>query len=152
MAKEKKKQEKRRPGQPTKYKPEYCQMVIDHMKTGRSLASFAASIGTYRQILYHWQEKNPEFLDACKTAQELSLQWFEEFSMQAATGRIFDKEHKGKYDKYNPNMLQFLMSRRFRDYNANKEDMGSKNEIPQITISYDPKNVGALRAANSDEE
>lgn len=128
-------------GRPTKYKPEYCDMVIEHMRTGQSLASFAASLLTHRGVLYQWQDKFPEFKDACNTAHELSLQWFEDFSKQAMTGRLFDKEYKGKYDKYNPNMLQFLMSRRFRDYNRDKpvvevEDMTTKNKI---TLSYDPQ-------------
>lgn len=127
-------------GRPTKYKPEYCEMVVEHMKNGKSLTSFAASIGAYRDIIYAWQRANPEFLHACKHAQALSQQWFEDFANQAMTGRLFDPEYKGKYDKYNPNMLQFLMSRRFRDYNKEtQKDESSKNL--NINLSYDPKKL-----------
>ena len=124
-------------GRPTKYKSEYCEMIIEHMSKGKSLASFAASIGSYRELLYDWQKANPEFLHACKHAQELSLQWYEDFAQQAMTGRLFDPEYKGKYDKYNPNMLQFLMSRRFRDYNQNiQQNHNIDKENNSIKITY----------------
>jgi hypothetical protein len=38
--------------------------------------------------------------------------------MQAATGRLHDPVHKGKYKHHNVGMIQFLMKQRFyRDYN-----------------------------------
>lgn len=111
-------------------------MVIDHMRTGKTLMSFAVSIGTYRELLYDWADKHPEFRHACKKGQQLSQQWWEDFAEQATTGRIYDKANKGKYDKHNPKLLQWLMSRRFRDYNAPKEENGGNNTI-NIKLSYD---------------
>lgn len=54
----------RKAGQPTKYKPEYCQLVIDHMSRGLSFESFAGVVGTCKQTIYSWMAKYPEFLDA----------------------------------------------------------------------------------------
>lgn len=131
-----------RRGRPTNYKPEYCEMVVEHMSQGKSLASFAASIGTHRQVLYEWQSANREFHDACKHAQEMSLQWFEDFAQKATTGRLFDPEYEGKFDKYNPNMLQFLMSRRFRDYNQQQQQtIAIDQDSNAIKISYDPEKI-----------
>ncbi|NRA68375.1 MAG: hypothetical protein HRU19_28075 [Pseudobacteriovorax sp.] len=59
-------------GRPTKYKEEYCDLVIKHMSAGKSLASFAATIGTNRQRIWQWRQKHKEFQDACEAAAEAS--------------------------------------------------------------------------------
>ena len=108
-------------GRPSKYKPEYCQMVIDHMKDGSSLASFAAEISMPRQTLYSWMDEHEEFHDACKVAAEKSQAWWEKIANQAASGRIHDPVYKGKYSKMNYGMMKFIMSRRFKDFHEKQE-------------------------------
>jgi transposase len=48
-------------GRPTKYKPEYCQMLINHMSEGYSFESFGAIISVDRTTLYHWETLFKEF-------------------------------------------------------------------------------------------
>ncbi len=79
-------------GRPPKYKPEYCQMLIDHMATGMSYETFAATIGTYRSVLYDWEKKYQEFSDAKKIAVEACQAFWEKIGMAQAVG---DK-HYGK--------------------------------------------------------
>jgi len=133
-------------GRPTKYKKRYCEDVIEHMKNGASFTSFAASIEVPRQRLLEWKKKYKEFRVACDTAEHLSQQWWENFAMQAATGRIYDKAHKGKYDKHNAGMIQFIMKQRFyRDYNraphADKAEEKTKNDFT-FNINYKPEELG----------
>lgn len=64
-------------GRPTKYKPEYCEQIIEHMKDGDSLTSFAAKIRIPKATVYRWAEQNPEFRDAIHIAQQLSEAWWE---------------------------------------------------------------------------
>lgn len=101
---------------PTKYKEKYCEAVIEHMKGGASLASFAASIGTHREVLWQWRQKHELFNNACLTAKELSQKWWENIAIQIATGYIYHPDHKGKYNKHNVGMVQFIMKQRFEDY------------------------------------
>lgn len=42
-------------GRPPDYKPEFCQMLIDHMAEGLSYETFAAVIKTSRKTLYNWE-------------------------------------------------------------------------------------------------
>jgi DNA-binding XRE family transcriptional regulator len=51
-------------GRPTDYRPEYCDMLVEHMSKGYSYESFAGLIGTCKQTIYTWEKVNPQFLDA----------------------------------------------------------------------------------------
>lgn len=66
-------------GQPSKYKPEYCEAVIEHMRNGNSLISFAAAIGVSKECVYHWSRsgKYPDFSAALNTATTLSEAYWE---------------------------------------------------------------------------
>lgn len=65
-------------GRPTKYDSKYCQAVIDHMKDGASLTSFAANIGVARSTLNEWVDQNLEFSDAVKRGKAVCAAWWEE--------------------------------------------------------------------------
>lgn len=51
-------------GQPTKFKEDYPQMLIEHMANGYSFATFGAIVDVSRQTLYKWLEDQPEFQKA----------------------------------------------------------------------------------------
>lgn len=65
------------PGQPTKYKPEYCQTLIELMSQGYSYASVAAELNTCRDTLHEWSRIHPEFSDAKKEGNDKRIQWWE---------------------------------------------------------------------------
>lgn len=75
MAKSEKKTKR---GRPTKYKPDYCDAIIEHMKDGASMASFAASIGVCRATLNVWAGEHPDFLEAIKRGKAACASWWEE--------------------------------------------------------------------------
>jgi len=75
-------------GRPSKYKEEYCEMLIDHMERGLSYESFAAKLRVTRDCLYKWEKMHPNFLYAKKTGKELMLLFFEELGIQAMAGKI----------------------------------------------------------------
>ena len=55
-------------GRPTKYKPEYCGLLIEHMATGLSFEAFAGVIEVCEDTLYEWAKVQPEFSEAKKMA------------------------------------------------------------------------------------
>jgi len=66
----------RKRGQPTLYKPEYCEMLIEHMAKGLSFESFAAITNTCDDTLYEWAKVHEEFSAAKKAAfQKCRLFW-----------------------------------------------------------------------------
>lgn len=60
-------------GKPSKYTPEMCQRLIDHMAQGNPFASFCADVGISRKTLYRWMESHPEFAEAKAIAQDKAI-------------------------------------------------------------------------------
>jgi hypothetical protein len=79
-----------RPGQPTKYQPKYCQMLIDHMKSGMSFEAFAGhpDVMVCRDTLYQWVKDNPEFSDAKRQGSEAARFFLEATGIKGLHGKI----------------------------------------------------------------
>ncbi len=75
-------------GQPTKYKPEFCEMLILHMSQGLSFESFAADANVARATLYNWQDENPDFLDAHKTGEAKRMKFYESVGVSGMSGHL----------------------------------------------------------------
>ena len=56
-------------GRPTKYKPDYCDQVIDFMGDGYSLTAFAGEISVARSTINEWMKAHSEFSEAVKIGQ-----------------------------------------------------------------------------------
>ncbi len=76
------------PGQPTKYRPEYCQQIIDLMEQGKTLTQFAATLRVTRETIYEWMKVHPEFSDAVKTARICQQAHWENLMHGLTTGEI----------------------------------------------------------------
>lgn len=59
-------------GRPSKYKPEYCKELLDHMREGFTLESFAGRIGVCRDTLHEWSNTHEDFSDATKRGKAAS--------------------------------------------------------------------------------
>jgi len=64
-------------GRPTKYDPAYCDRLIEHMKDGASVLSFAASIGVSRATINVWAAAHPDFLEALNAGKAACGAWWE---------------------------------------------------------------------------
>jgi len=93
-------------GRPTKYRKEFCQMLIEHMKEGLSFESFGAKVDSSKQTLYDWLEKHQDFIDARRKGESYSRLKWEQLGMDGMTNKIMF---------FNGNMWQFAMKNKFRD-------------------------------------
>lgn len=75
-------------GQPTLYKPEYCEELISHMEKGLSFESFGAIANCCADTLYEWVKVHPEFSDARKTAIMKCRIFWEKIGMNGMAGKI----------------------------------------------------------------
>jgi len=79
-----------RAGQPTKYKKEYCAMLVDHMSQGFSFFTFAAVIEVNPDTIAEWCHVHKEFSEAKQRGLAASVKWWETVLQAGATGRIKD--------------------------------------------------------------
>lgn len=107
-------------GRPPEYRPEYCQKLIDHMSTGMSYETFAATINTSRATLYNWEKQYPDFLDAKKEAFERGQEFWEK---QGIAGLWESKD-----GKMNSAMWIFNMKNRFKWKDRHEVEVGEETK------------------------
>jgi hypothetical protein len=126
--------EKRPVGRPSKYKPEYCDQVIEMAKEGIGPAGYAAKFEIAKQSLWDWAEQHPEFSDALSQAKTLEQAWWEK---QGRDGLMI----KG----FNALVWHKSMAAKFRDDYTEKvttEISGPKGGPVQVEAStIDPRNM-----------
>lgn len=114
-------------GRPTKYKPEYCDLVIEKMNQGFSKEAMAGHIGISKSTLYEWTKKHKEFSNAIKEGVELSRVFWEDIGI---TGVLAGQG--------NATMWAFNMKNRFGW--ADKKEIEHKgSEESPIAIKLDVK-------------
>lgn len=99
------KPEKRPVGRPSKYKPEYCERVVEMArKEGAGPAEYAAEFDVDRTTLYDWAAAHEDFSTALSRAKINEQAWWER------AGRT------GMYlDKFNALVWKTSVQARFRD-------------------------------------
>ena len=92
-------------GRPSKYRQEYCDLLVKHMEDGLSFESFAGVVHVDRDTIYEWANKHKEFSDAKKRGQALCQIWWESKGKEG----LFT----GKDEKFNATVWLFNMKNRF---------------------------------------
>ena len=126
---------KRPGGRPTKYKPEYCQQLINHMKMGRSYESFAAEVHVCDDTLREWESKHPAFSAAKREGRVKSLRFWEDLLIENARGL-----------PSNATSIIFVLKCRFRQfgYRDKFEDDPAESIVinnPAPSINLDAKEL-----------
>lgn len=98
---------RRRVGRPSKYNPDYCEVVIRLGLEGKSRVEMASALLVNRDTLTEWTKVHPEFHEAMLMALTFAQAYWEEMGQKNLfTGRAF-----------NQRTWIFMMKRRFpEDY------------------------------------
>lgn len=134
-------------GRITDYKPEYCQMLIEHAQKGGSYAAFAGKILCDRGTLNNWAIDNPEFFNAKKIAYYASLNYWEQLGLDFAvttTETVIDGRTKNTVTKQlNSAIWIYNMKCRFQmewtEIQKIKQITDDENKTNSIPLSYIPK-------------
>ena len=87
-------------GRPSLYRPEYCQLLIEHMEKGLSYEAFAGVVGVSKQTIYDWEKANEEFLDAKNRGIERARLFWEQKGLDGLFSETFeDKDAKTRSSK-----------------------------------------------------
>ena len=79
---------RRKVGRPTKYKEEFCEMLVSHMASGLSFESFAAAIGVSEETLFEWSRCHEEFLVSKKEGFSKNRLFYEKYGIGGMAGRV----------------------------------------------------------------
>lgn len=74
-------------GRPTKWKDEFCEMLVKHMSDGFSFASFGGVIDVSEETLHVWKKEKPEFSESYKTGRLKSMAFWEKLGVAQAIGQ-----------------------------------------------------------------
>ncbi len=79
---------KRRRGQPTKYKKEYCEVLIKHLSSGLDLQACAGEMDINQDTLFEWFKQHKEFSEAKKRGLAKAAAMYQKLGMNAMVGGI----------------------------------------------------------------
>ena len=129
-------------GRPTIYKPEFCELLIDHMVKGYSYESFAGLIGVSKQTIYDWEKANSEFLDAKKIGVEKSRLFWETQGIEGIyTTEVFTQDENGSTSTkkaLNSSVWIFNMKNRFKDEWKDKQETELSGNVTSVLM---PKSI-----------
>jgi len=124
-------------GAPSKYRPEYCEMLIKHMTTGLSFESFAGTVDVCDDTLREWESRHPEFSAAKKRAFAKNRVFWEE----AGTQGLFSGKDG---PQLNATVWIFNMKNRFRKEWTDTHKVESKVEVTDKSKPMTPAELRAL--------
>jgi hypothetical protein len=96
----------KKPGRPTKYKKEMCEVVVKCGQLGMSKCEMALELDIAYDTFDRWQRENKAFSEAVKEAMRHSQAWWERQGREATFGGI---------DGFNATSYIFNMKNRFRE-------------------------------------
>ena len=118
-------------GRPTTYKPEYCDLLLDHMKSGLSFESFGAIADCCEDTLFEWLKKHKEFSESYKKGISYSRKFWEDLGLVGTT--------EGK--NFNATTWIFNMKNRFGWKDRNDFTSGDRPiDISSVIQIVDAKN------------
>jgi hypothetical protein len=79
---------KKKTGRPSKYKEEYCELLIRHMAEGLSLEAFAGVVKVNQDTIHEWVKKHPAFSEAKSVGIGLARLFWEKVARNIAVGKI----------------------------------------------------------------
>lgn len=130
-------------GRPTKYKPEYDQMLIEHLTSGLSFPSFAGVVGVCFDTLYEWEKVHPSFSEAKKNGLAQNLLYWDKQALECIKDDVAYDE-KGRpvaSTKTNSTVLIFNLKNRFPKYWRDRSEVESSNTNIQINIDADDQEL-----------
>lgn len=133
-------------GRPSKYKSEYCQLLLDHMANGFTYNSFAALIpdnSVNMDTIYEWEKKHPDFAETKKRGIILATYHWEKISAAIASGRKITIRTKEGVQVINPkdvNTAVHIFNLKNRLGWRDKHDVDLKDYRKTIELKYKVNN------------
>lgn len=130
-------------GRPTKYRDEYPEMLIEHMREGKSFWTFAAKAMVTWETLSEWCRVHPEFSEAKRLGRTLEMEWWDNLHRRCAatgegnmTGIVWAQKNKfpAHYKERAPSGKQQIQ-------------LNASMDVKQLVANMQPEQISQLVAA-----
>jgi len=139
LEKEKKQDTKKEIVPQSRYKHEYCELLIAHLKKGLTMDTFGAKVGVVRSNVYEWLKLYKDF----NTAYDIGKQFAQEFFEARLTAKISGQNIPGiDTKKIDTACLIFALKTRFhKTYGDRQKIEYSADDATKkaIKLAYDVK-------------
>lgn len=115
-------------GRETDYKPEFCQMLIEHMSEGLSFKSFGGIVSVCKDTLYEWVKVHKQFSDSKDIGHLKSMLFYEKVGKKGMMNEI---------PFFNDRIFRLNMINRFReDWTDGTKNENNNNVKKEIVVRY----------------
>jgi hypothetical protein len=130
-------------GQPTKYRPEYCEQLVEHMKQGKSFWTFASVVSVTWETLSEWCRVHADFSEAKRLGRVHEMEWWDNLHRRCAatgegnmTGIVWAQKNKfpGHYKERAPKGAQQIQ-------------LSAKMDVKQLVANMTPEDMTQLIVA-----
>lgn len=132
-------------GQPTKYKIEYCDQLIEHMEKGFSFESFGGKIRVCSKTLYNWSDTFPEFLQAKRMGENASRLFWENVLLENVVTRRESYYEDGnlvmRQTQLNAQAYALAMRNLHKWRMKDDVDNADQKKKEPLKLAYDPKDI-----------
>jgi len=118
------------------YTDKFILKVLNHLKTGKSIASFAGSVGVTTKKVEKWMGEHEDFKEAVEIGQSMNLGAMEDMAIDQATG-----ETKG-----NSSTLTFLLKNQHNEVYQDKQIIESEGNVVFQIATGVPDSLDELEA------
>lgn len=119
-------------GRPTKYRPEFCQTIIEVGEYGGWLSEMAEACDVARSTMDEWAANHPEFSEALTRAKQKAQAWFEKVGRDGMFA-----------DKFNSALWAKQMSARHRDEYSERAHLDLTSSDGSMTPKGVPDDLAA---------
>jgi len=101
-----------------KYRPEYCDLLIQFGERGESVVAFCAEIGVSANAFYDWRKKYPKFNQAAEISKTKACAFWERLGVNIMLNEPLTKNSKRTGDRA---VWMFFMKNRFKEFGYNTD-------------------------------
>lgn len=112
-------------GRPTKYRDEFCDLVVEMGKEGKSFCQMACAMDITEETLYQWKKSKPDFSESLKKARQHAQAWWEDHGQRGTIGQI---------DGFNSTSYVWQTKNRFPDAFRDKHEIEHSGEV-EVTVT-----------------
>lgn len=132
---------KKKFGRPSKYRPKFCQMLIDHMEKGYSFESFGAIIDVNQDTLHTWAKTHQDFSEAKHLAYNKSRLYWERIGIEGLHTTVMRKGNMTVTKSLNVRVWELNLKSKFKEWrNVDKADeTEGVVKVPFQLVIHEPK-------------